>query len=105
MLLDKRVFNVLKDCLRLFDPHVEDTVMLQNVMNYTPNNAVSPPRRSEYCYTSFGHLARHRNVRNPYSYCLYSVSSPVPHLALVEAVLTWELICLNYDGQQKEPAG
>jgi hypothetical protein len=47
------VSSVLKDHPKLPRPEDEDTVILQNVRDYKPNDAMSHLRRSEFCCTTF----------------------------------------------------
>jgi hypothetical protein len=47
---------VLNDHPRLPNPENEDTMILQNVMDYKPNDAMAHPRITEFCYTSFDHF-------------------------------------------------
>jgi hypothetical protein len=51
------VSSVLKDHPKLPRPEDEDTVILQNVRDYKPNDAMSHLRRNEFCYTSFDHFS------------------------------------------------
>jgi hypothetical protein len=50
------VSSVLKDNPRLSNPENEDIMILQNVMDYKPDDVMSHPRITELCYTSFGHF-------------------------------------------------
>jgi len=50
------VSSVLKDHPKLPSPEDEDTVIIQNVRDYKPNDAMSLLRRNEFCYTSFDHF-------------------------------------------------
>jgi len=57
------VSSVLKDHPKLPRPDDEDTMILQNVRDYKPKDAMSHVRRSEFCYTSFDHFNTLQNCQ------------------------------------------